>query len=325
MKIKKNSEKKTKKLKESEEQYRRIIENIPDVLWTADYTGETTFISSTIEELLGYTSEEIYENSSSISFGRIHPEDFDNVKRSFNRLFEDGSLFNCEYRIKRKDEKWIWVHDRSVNTYKREGELYADGILTDITVRKQIEDDLKSSEERLKIIFEFAPDAIYLNDLKGNFLDGNKAAEELIGYKREEIIGKNFLDLKILSKKDIPKAIKNLAKNVMSKKTGPDEFIMNRKDGSQISLEISNFPVKIEGRTVVLGVARDISERKKAEDEIIRLKEGLEFEVEKKTKDLKEKMSDLQRFYDATVERELRMEELYNENERLKTELKKKG
>ena len=55
----------------------------------------------------------------------------------------------------------------------------------DTAERKRAEEELKSSEKRLKILFEFAPDAYYLSDLKGNFVDGNGAAEELTGYKRE--------------------------------------------------------------------------------------------------------------------------------------------
>jgi len=127
----------------------------------------------------------------------------------------------------------------------------------DITERKRMDEALKSSEERLKILFEFAPDAYYLNDLKGNFIDGNKAAEEITGYERDELIGKSFLKLKLLSPGQIPKATALLAKNVLGQSTGPGEFTLNRKDGTQVQVEIRTFPVKIEGKTLVLGIARD--------------------------------------------------------------------
>ncbi|MHC3129265.1 MAG: PAS domain S-box protein [Candidatus Bathyarchaeota archaeon] len=143
----------------------------------------------------------------------------------------------------------------------------------DITDRKEAEEGLRSSEERLKILFDFAPDAYYLNDLKGNFVDGNRAAEEITGYPREELIGKSFLSLKLLSKKQILKATKLLTKNLLGKPTGPDEFVLNRKDGTQIPIEIRTFPVKIKGQTLVLGIARDITERKKTE---LALKESLQ-------------------------------------------------
>jgi PAS domain S-box-containing protein len=129
--------------------------------------------------------------------------------------------------------------------------------------------ELQYSEERLKILFESAPDAIYLHDLKGNFLDGNKAAEKLMGYQREEFVGKNFLKLKLVTNNQLNKVAKLLSKNVMSMPTGPDEFTLNRKDGSQVDVEIRTYPVKIRDRVQVLGIARDISERKEIHRKIL--------------------------------------------------------
>ena len=151
--------------------------------------------------------------------------------------------------------------------FNEQGEVVASvHVARDITQRKRMEEELRSSEERLKILFEFAPDGYYLNDLKGNFVDGNKAAEEITGYKREELIGKSFLKLKLLSLGQIPKAAALLAKNALRQATGPDEFILNRKDGGQVAVAIRTFPVKIEGKTLVLSIARDITERKQAEE-----------------------------------------------------------
>jgi PAS domain S-box-containing protein/putative nucleotidyltransferase with HDIG domain len=145
----------------------------------------------------------------------------------------------------------------------------------------QDEKKLQHSEERLKILFEFAPDAIYLNDLKGNLVDGNKAAEKLTGYKREELIGKNLLKLKLLSTDQIPKAAASLAKNALRKATGPDEFIMRRKDGTTVSVEIRTFPVKIKNQFFALGIARDITERKQAEENIKQLQEYLQLQIDR--------------------------------------------
>ena len=122
-------------------------------------------------------------------------------------------------------------------------------------------------------MFEFAPDAYYLNDLEGYFVDGNKAAEELLGYRKEELIGKSFLELDLLPPEQLPKAAELLTKNIRGQATGPDEVILNRKDGSQILVEISTLMTQMKGQSVVLGIARDTSERKRAEQALIESEE----------------------------------------------------
>jgi len=140
------------------------------------------------------------------------------------------------------------------------------GSFTDISERKRMEEQLRSSEERLKVLFEFAPDAYYLHDMEGNFVDGNRAAEKLTGYKRGELIGENFLKLNLLPPEQIPKAAEFLAKAAVRQHSEAGEFTLNRKDGKQIAVEIRTFPVTIEGQDLVLGMAHDITERKRAEE-----------------------------------------------------------
>jgi len=154
---------------------------------------------------------------------------------------------------------------KNLKTLRKKGEKSA---ANNIIERKQGEEKLQDSEEYLKMLFDYAPGAYYISDLKGNFIGGNKAAERITGYKVEELIGKNFLKLKLLSLTDIPKAAKLLVKNLRGQPTGPDEFVLNRKDNSKITIEISTYPIKIKGRTLVLGMASDITERKKAIKEI---------------------------------------------------------
>ncbi len=135
-----------------------------------------------------------------------------------------------------------------------------------ITERKRAEQALRQSKERLRILFEFAPDAYYLHDLEGNFADGNRAAEELTGYKKEELIGKSLFDSNLFPPEQLPRAAATVAKLVQGLPTGPDEFTLIRKDGKHIAVETKGFPVKIGNQTLVLGIGRDISERKRAEE-----------------------------------------------------------
>ncbi len=157
---------------------------------------------------------------------------------------------------------------------------------TSQTDHKQAEKAIKESEQKFRVIFEYAPDGYYLSDLKGNFIDGNRTAEKIVGYKREELIGKNFLKLKLLPPRELPKVVKNLAKNAKGRPTGPDEFSLRRKDGKFVTVEISTFPVKLKGRTIVLGIARDITRRKKQEEELKKYRLRLEELVQNRTSEL---------------------------------------
>jgi PAS domain S-box-containing protein len=142
-----------------------------------------------------------------------------------------------------------------------------------VLIDKKIEAEeyLISSEERLKILFDYAPDAYYLHDPKGNFVDVNIATQKLLGYDKNELIGNGFFKLNLLSPDQISKAVKLLTKNSIGQSIGPDEFVLNRKDKSKVTVEIIAHPIKINGKTLVLGIAHDITERKRAENSIIHL------------------------------------------------------
>jgi PAS domain S-box-containing protein/putative nucleotidyltransferase with HDIG domain len=133
-------------------------------------------------------------------------------------------------------------------------------------IRKEvIEKGLNNSEERFKLIFDYAPDGYYISDLKGTLIDGNKAAEHISGYNRSELIGKNYFKTGLLTLRDVPKAVGALKRNRKGLPTEPQEFTLKRKDGKLIDVEISTYPIRINNRMYALGIARDISKRKHLE------------------------------------------------------------
>ena len=241
-----------------------------DGMAMGDLEPKLTYVNDAFAGMHGYSPEEMI----GMKVTNLHNEEqMEEFERGINQLKEQGSWIGEIGHVK-KDGTAFPTYMSVTLLFGHDGS--PTGILAiarDITERKQAEAKLKSSEERLKILFEFAPDAYYLNDLKGNFIDGNKAAEEITGYTKEELIGKSFLKLKLLSPRQIPKAAALLAKNVLGQATGPDEFTLNREDGSQVPVEIRTFPVIIESKILVLGIARDITERKQAE-ETLRIKES---------------------------------------------------
>ncbi len=162
-------------------------------------------------------------------------------------------------------EKRLFETSKSPITDKNNNVIGILGVSRDITERKRVEEELRESEDKFRTLLESAPDAYYLYDLKGNFIDGNKAAEIMSGYKRDELIGRNFLQIHLLPARHLPKAAALFAQNALGRSTGPDEFTLLRKDGSEIVIEIQTNPIKIKGREHVIGIARDITKRKEAE------------------------------------------------------------
>ncbi len=132
-------------------------------------------------------------------------------------------------------------------------------LIREIKERKEAEERLKNSEERYQLIFDKAPDAYFINDLKGKTIYGNNAMEILLGLKKEDIIGKNFIELGILSANQIPRALRLFTKD---KPLNPEEFTINRQDGSKVEIEIRAQRINISNKVHILGIARDITDRK---------------------------------------------------------------
>ncbi|MGB6370894.1 MAG: PAS domain S-box protein [Atribacterota bacterium] len=260
-------EKRTKKeLKESEKKYKDLVEETPIGIANIGITGKIIYINNRLEKISGYSREELV-GKNVFKLGVFPDEMLKILRERLKARLRGGSVRRRrEINFRCKNGKWIWIEITAKLTKKWGIPSNFRITVQDITERKKAEEELRDSEERLKILFDYAPDAYYISDIKGKFIDGNKAAERLIGYKREELIGKSFLKLKLLSLADIPKAAKLIVKNLRGQPTGSDEFVLNRKDNSKVTVEISTYPVKVKGRTLALGIARDITERKKAEE-----------------------------------------------------------
>ncbi len=131
-------------LQQSTEKFRRILANLPDLSWTVDQDRRIVYMSPKVVNVLGYTSEEIRAGEGSLLTTNIHPDDAAPVANAWNEFFNTQKPFDMEYRIRSRDRAWVWIHNRTKETYREQGILYADGLLTDITPRKQAESELKS-------------------------------------------------------------------------------------------------------------------------------------------------------------------------------------
>ena len=124
---------------------------------------------------------------------------------------------------------------------------------------------LESSTERLKIIFDLAPDAVFLVDFDGVFLDVNGVVEEVLGYDKKHLIGKSIFEMNLFPVEEVIKIEKGFEASLSGAKFGPVEVLLYNKHKELVYSEISVFPVTIDSKIVILSVARDITERKKVD------------------------------------------------------------
>ncbi len=260
-------------LRRSEEYFRALMENSLDAVTIINEDGTIRYESPSYERLLGFKPE---DKVGSNLFERINPDDITRVAELFAEFLQNrGGTLHADVRAQHKDGSWRSIEATGSNLLDNP---VVKGIvvnLRDITERKRAEEALRESEAKLKLYLENSPDGIYISDVGGNFLYGNREAERITGYPRGELLGKSFLKLSLLPPEHLQKAAQLLELNMAGKPTGPDEFELVRKDGSRVSVEISTYPIGEGAKLEVIGIARDITERKRMEDELLRLSDAV--------------------------------------------------
>jgi PAS domain S-box-containing protein len=168
--------------------------------------------------------------------------------------------------------------------------------------RKKAQEALLDSEQKYRTIVENINDALYMHDFRGNIIDVNENACKMIGYKREELLG---LNLSVLDSEENKRLLPERMQQLLKENSILFEGQHIRKDGRILPVEISAKVVTREGNGIIQGFVRDISDRKKTDEEI------------------RQRIQELEDFYDMAIGRELRMIELKEEIEKLKEELAK--
>lgn len=256
------------KLRDSEETYRRLVANVPDVVWTADAARVVSFISENVEEIVGYSPSEIVETASWVD--AIHRDDRERVLTSWAALFVRDETFDIEFRLRRRDGTWAWIHDRSVGTYVRDGVRYADGVLNDVTRRKEQQEALRRVARDRELLLESTGEGIYAMDNDGICTMANRVAALLLGRTTDELIGRNMHDLLHGRKPDgTPYAAQQcpVYDTIRAGKSAriTDEVFW-RKDGTSFPVEYNSSPIVDDG--VIRGAVvtfSDVSERRKLE------------------------------------------------------------
>jgi PAS domain S-box-containing protein/putative nucleotidyltransferase with HDIG domain len=254
-------------LRHSEERYRRIYEEGPLGMSTAGEDFRFLTANRAFSQMLGYSVEEL----SLLTFMDItHPDHIAGDKASILALLRDEiPVYRTEKRYVHKDGRVVWGALTVTAIRDKDGRfLYFLAMIVDITQERQAEESLRESERRYRSLADSLPTAVYEADLAGRLTYVNRAAFEWFGYSIEDDVeGRGALDM--LVEADRLRAGGNFRRILSDGSASSGEYTALRKDGSTFPVMVTSSPITHDGRPDGLrGILVDISERKRAENEL---------------------------------------------------------
>jgi PAS domain S-box-containing protein len=250
-----------KLLKECESRFRQISKNMQDMLLLTDENLICTHASSSIKWILGYEPSEIIGKP---IYQFVHPDDLTKMKEVTKRAFEGRSVVRMESRYKRADGSYALVEGTGKVLINEDGKITGTVItFRDTTEQKRMEQILKESEEKYRKLFEEAMDAIFIADAEtGVTVDCNRAATELTGRSKSELIGmhQRFLHP---AEETVGKFSKAFEQHLTDKEGIVVEDRIITKNGEIRDVAIKGNLIEVNGKKMLQGVFRDITESKK--------------------------------------------------------------
>jgi len=252
-------------LRESEKRYRALAEAAPDMIFIVDGDGYVNYVNSFAARQFRNSPEAIIGKQTKDLFP---PDISDRQGQNLQKVFETGKPVYAENKTTLLDRD-MWLSTWLAPLFNEAGDVYSVlGISRDITEHKQAEEALIKSQEKYIDLYENANDMIFTVDLLGNFTTVNRAAYTSLGYRVEELLGKNLGD--VLAPESSKYAMATLQRAMAEKsdlmETQPWEFEGFKKDGARMLLEVRARLILEDGNIMgVQGIARDITERKQAE------------------------------------------------------------
>ncbi len=247
------------------------------------------YINSASTKIVGYTPEEHYADKE-LGFKIIHPDDASKLLKLVKDLVEEKEPVRIELRWIHKNGKVIWTEQINIPVFDKNGKVIAiEGIARDITDRKELEEELKASDERFRLAADASPDAIIFVDSDGRIIFWNEGAEKMFGYTVNEALHAS-ISLLILEK-DKTRFINLLVSYVTSGEQFPNIPIWKvarKKNGQLFPIEVSFSRWQQMGKFYLMITIRDITERQMIENGLRKRTEELTEIVEERTRALKE-------------------------------------
>ena len=272
-----------KLLRERDERLYGITQNLPGIIFQfyAKDTGEygVSYVSQPVDEFSKIIVGDAAANLDTFfpSFvSRVYEGDRDRFLVSIKTAVDEISPWNFEGRIVTQSDEMVWFQGISIPT-RYEDQLVFDGILLNITERNLAEEKSRQSEEKFRNIFMTTPNCITISRLSDGIIkDVNRGFEDIVGWKREDVIGFKSTEPPLnlwvdLSERNFMVEESKSGRDVLNR-----QFEFRRRDGSIRTGIYSARPINIDGEAAVIFILQDITEQKRAENELKLFAENLE-------------------------------------------------
>lgn len=258
-------------LRESEARFRNMADNVPGVIFgyclSTDRSDQFTYISSGFHDLFGFAPDGASQDPS-IVWNTTHPEDVELLQNSVTESYQTLQMWQCQYRIITHGGQTKWVQGISRPTRQPNGDVIWDGLIIDISDRKQSEAALKQSEQRFRQLFECTPKiAVQGYNRYRQVIYWNDASEQLYGYSKSEAVGQRLEDLIIPPemRQEVVAGIENWFINGQA--IPADELSLMDKNDSRVAVYSSHIMlINPEGEPEIYCVDIDLRDRKQAEE-----------------------------------------------------------
>jgi PAS domain S-box-containing protein len=295
------------RLQDAEERYRSLVESMPAVTYVdeVDDRFTTRYISPQIETFFGYTPAE-WMDGSELWIDAIHPDDRAHVLEAAEAHGRLGDPFDVEYRFRARDGRWTWVADHATVVRDADGRiLFSQGVMLDITERREAEEQLREAEARYRAIVEHVPAAIYVDrpDASMKTVYVSPQIQDIMGVSPQRYLDEPDLWLDLMTPELREETRSSYVEAIAAGRSWRGEYRIITPAGRVVWVhDETTFVLDDDGAPLfVQGVMFDVTERKLAE-QALRDSERREREAAKGLRAL----DDMKNTFLAAVSHELR-------------------
>jgi len=260
----------------NEQRFRSLVNSIDGIVWEMEYPSlRYLFVSQQAEPILGYPIEDWYEDRN-FWVHKVHDADLE-PSRSYCQMMADAHQDHAfEYRMVAADGRFVWIRNLVTVVVEGNRPVRLLGVMIDITTQKQLLEELRSSEENYREIFNGTSDAIFIHDADGRILDVNRAMLEMFNGSHEQALSADLGQLSLGSR---PYSADDAQEKIrLALKYGhcSFEWIARKMTGETFWADVNLRSALIGQQLRVLASIRDISQRKATEEELERYRSTLE-------------------------------------------------